>query len=284
MKVIGHGKSEVCRGLNISQLRVESVPDLIEGSAMRERQLECLVGGRFQVLNNIRWRKEEGRGKHKAACKEKLRAFFPASETIIFAEHYGADNAAKGEAGYNKKCDDLRGFVFEPLRAYFDAARKASGLSSTQIQDRMKDLTGRRYVFHRHTFSRSQWELPTETQYKAAQIVFAGLLRREYEDLRREYEDLRRPFTLSTKVPYTDVWDFATVQFYKGKHPCEKPLPLIEHMIKASGKPGFTLLDPFCGSGAIGEAALKNGLSYIGMDTDQNWCNYTENRLQKVTK
>ena len=38
MKVIGHGKSEVCRGLNISQLRVESVPDLIEGSAMRERQ------------------------------------------------------------------------------------------------------------------------------------------------------------------------------------------------------------------------------------------------------
>ena len=120
--------------------------------------------------------------------------------------------------------------MFEPLRAYFDAARKASGLSSTQIQDRMKDLTGRRYVFDRHTFSRSQWELPTETQYKAAQIVFAGLLRREYEDLRREYEDLRReyedlrrPFTLS-KVPYTDVWDFATVQFYKGKHPCEKPL------------------------------------------------------------
>ena len=251
-------------------------------------RVEILVGGRFQVLNNIRWRKEAGR--HKAACKEELRAFFRASETIIFAEHYGADNAAKGEAGYNKKCDDLRGFVFEPLRAYFVAARKASGLSSTQIQDRMKDLTGRRYVFDRHTFSRSQWELPTETQYKAAQIVFAGLLRREYEglrreyeNLRREYEDLRRPFTLSTKVPYTDVWDFATVQFYKGKHPCEKPLPLIEHMIKASGKPGFTLLDPFCGSGAIGEAALKNGLSYIGMDTDQNWCNYTENRLQKVT-
>ena len=32
----------------------------------------------------------------------------------------------------------------------------------------------------------------------------------------------------------------------------------LAHMIKASGKPGFTLLDPFCGSGAIGEAL--NGL------------------------
>ena len=31
-------------------------------------------------------------------------------------------------------------------------------------------------------------------------------LRRDYEDLRRDYEDLRRPFTVSAKVPYTDVW------------------------------------------------------------------------------
>ena len=72
-------------------------------------RVECRIGELFQVLNNIRWRKEEGR--HKAACKEELRAFFPASETIIFAEHYGADNAAKGEAGYVQRCDELRGFV-----------------------------------------------------------------------------------------------------------------------------------------------------------------------------
>ena len=56
-------------------------------------RVEILVGGRFQVLNNIRWRKEEGR--HKAACKEELRAFFPASETIIFAEHVNFTHAAK---------------------------------------------------------------------------------------------------------------------------------------------------------------------------------------------
>ena len=238
-------------------------------SPQMSARVECLVGELFTVLNRVTWRKDAGWHKH--ADKEALRAFFLASESIIFAEHVGADSAAKGEAGYNKKCDDLRGFVFEPLRAYFDAARKASGLSSTQIQDRMKDLTGRRYVFHRHTFSRSQWELPTETQYKAAQIVFAGLLRREYEDLRREYEDLRRPFTLSTKVPYTDVWDFATVQFYKGKHPCEKPLALMEHIITASSRPGDVVLDPFCGSGVTGIAARKHNRRFIGIERDPSW-------------
>ena len=250
-------------------------------SPQMSARVECRIGELFQVLNNIRRRKEEGR--HKAACKEELRAFFPASETVIFAEHYGADNAAKGEAGYVQRCDELRGFVFEPLRAYFDAARKASGLSSTQIQDRMKDLTGRRYVFYKHTFSRSQWELPTETQYKAAQIVFAGLLRREYEDLRREYEDLRRPFTLSTKVPYTDVWDFATVQFYKGKHPCEKPLALMEHIITASSRPGDVVLDPFCGSGVTGIAARKHNRRFIGIERDPSWVETACRRIGAAT-
>ena len=250
-------------------------------SPQMSARVECLIGELFNVLNRITWRKEQGR--HKASCKESLRSFFPASESIIFAEQMGSDNLAKGEASYAQKCDKLRGFVFEPLRLYFDTARKESGLSSAQIQDRMKELTGCRYVFDKHTFSRSQWELPTETQYKAAQIVFAGLLRREYEDLRREYEDLRRPFTLSTKVPYTDVWDFATVQFYKGKHPCEKPLALMEHIITASSRPGDVVLDPFCGSGVTGIAARKHNRRFIGIERDPSWVETACRRIGAAT-
>ena len=259
-------------------------------SPQMSARVECRIGELFQVLNRITWRKPPFSTKAEMFTKEDMRKFFHASENIIFAEHYGADNAAKGEAGYVQRCDELRGFVFEPLRAYFDAARKASGLSSTQIQDRMKDLTGRRYVFDRHTFSRSQWELPTETQYKAAQIVFAGLLRREYEDLRREYEDLRReyeylrrPFSVTPDVPYTDVWDFPTVQFYKGKHPCEKPLALMEHIITASSRPGNVVLDPFCGSGVTGIAARKHNRKFIGIERDPSWVETACRRIGAAT-
>ena len=244
-------------------------------------RVEILVGGRFQVLNNIRWRKEEGR--HKAACKEELRAFFPASETIIFAEHVGADNAAKGESGYERKCDELRGFVFEPLRAYFDEERKRSGLSSQQIQDGMAELTGVRYVFDRHTFSTSQWALPTKEQYEAARVLFnrSGgeylrkdyeYLRKDYEELRKDYEELRRPFSVSSKVPYTDVWDFETVGNHPGKHICEKPDPLLRHMIAASSKPGGVVLDAFGGSGSTANAARALGRSAISIEIDERWC------------
>ena len=237
-------------------------------------RVEIMIGQRFEVLTNIRWRKENS--SHKKSCKEELRAFFPASETIIFAEQFGADNAAKGEAGYERKCDELRGFIFEPLRSYFDEERKRSGLSSQQIQDGMAELTGVRYVFDRHTFSTSQWELPTKQQYEAARVLFnrAGgeFLRREYEDLRREYEDLRRPFFVSAKVPYTDVWDFETVGNYPGKHVCEKPAAMLRHMISASSKPGAVVLDAFGGSGSTAQAARELGRSAISIELDERWC------------
>jgi len=239
-------------------------------------RVECLIARRFEILNSIVWRKPPFSTKAEMFEKEAMRAYFPASERIIFAEHFGADNAAKGEAGYERKCDELRGFIFEPLRAYFDEERKRSGLSSQQIQDGMAELTGVRYVFERHTFSTSQWELPTKHQYEAARVLFnrAGgeFLRKEYEELRKEYEELRRPFSVSSKVPYTDVWDFETVSNYPGKHVCEKPAAMLRHMIAASSKPGGVVLDAFGGSGSTANAARALGRSAISIEIDERWC------------
>ena len=239
-------------------------------------RVECLIARRFEILNSIVWRKPPFSTKAEMFEKEAMRAYFPASERIIFAEHFGADNSANGEAGYERKCDELRGFVFEPLRAYFDGERKRSGLSSQQIQDGMAELTGVRYVFERHTFSTSQWELPTKHQYEAARVLFnrAGgeFLRKEYEELRKEYEELRRPFSVSSKVPYTDVWDFETVSNYPGKHVCEKPAAMLRHMISASSKPGAVVLDAFGGSGSTAQAARELGRSAISIELDERWC------------
>ena len=231
-------------------------------------RVECLVGELFTVLNRVTWRKDAGWHTH--ADKEALRAFFPASESIIFAEHVGADSAAKGEAGYVQRCDELRGFVFEPLRKYLDDERIKSGVSKKQIECATSTQ------MCSHWFTQSQWAMPTQKHYETMRALFnqSGgdlYLRREYEDLRREYEDLRRPFSVTPDVPYTDVWDFPTVQFYKGKHPCEKPLALMEHIITASSRPGDVVLDPFCGSGVTGIAARKHNRRFIGIERDPSW-------------
>jgi len=252
-------------------------------------RVEVKLGDRFNICNNIRWVKDAGW--HHKANKEEARQFQNPSESIIFCEHYGADNFAKGEAGYGAKCDELRGFVFEPLRAYLDGERLRAGVGQRFIIEKVLLLTGH----DSHYFSSVQWKIPTQDHYTKLQQAFTGYflrpyeelrqeyeeLRQEYEELRQEYEELRRPFSVTADVPYTDVWSFPTVQYYEGKHPCEKPLALLEHIIKASSREGATVLDCFAGSGSTLLAAKRLNRNYIGIEIDRAWVEYVELRLSQ---
>jgi len=253
-------------------------------------RVELAVGERFEVLNHITWAKAEADyapGDQRATAFRARdvgasRKWMPFSERIIFAEHIGADGYAKGESGWGRKCDELRGFVFEPLRAYLAGERDRAGITSRQVDKYLGNyMSG-------HYFGQSQWTLPTRDNYEAMRRCFHDLngggeyLRREYEDLRREYEDLRRPFAVTADVPYTDVWTFPTVQAYPGKHPCEKPLEMLEHIVRASSREGATVLDAFMGSGNTGKAAQGLGRSFIGIELSEHWHQVAGERIGTV--
>ena len=256
-------------------------------------RVEVTLGARFDVLNRITWAKPPYSTKAEMFCKADMRLFFRSSEAVIFCEHPGADNMAKGEAGYAAKCDELRGFVFEPLRAYLRTEWERAGLKP----DDANTACGTASMAGRHYFARSQWCLPTRGHYTSLR-AYANRdcngsgpqylrreyedLRREYEDLRREYEDLRRPFSVSADVPYTDVWNFPTVQAYQGKHPCEKPLVMLEHIVMASSREGGTVLDCFCGSGNALIAAQRNGRGFLGCDMSEHWANVARARVKSA--
>jgi len=232
----------------------------------------------FNVLNHIVWEKRNG-GAAARNHKEDLRAFLPLSERIIFAEHYGADNSAKGESGWGAACDDLRGFVFEPLRAYLASEWQRAGLKFEQAND----ACGTASMAGRHFFSTSQWCLPTAEHYASLQRYAnrngGEYLRREYEDLRREYEDLRRPFSVSSSVPYSDVWHFNTSSGEGTYHPAQKPEKLMAHIINSSTRPGDLILDPFMGSGTTGVAAVKLGRKFIGIEIDAGYFEIAKRRI-----
>ena len=107
-------------------------------------------------------------------------------------------------------------------------------------------------------------------------------MRREYDDLRREYEALRRPFNATPGAPYTDVWSFPTVSAYPGKHPCEKPVAMLRHMVRMSSRDGAAVLDPFMGTGSTGEAAELEGRSFIGIEKSPEYFEIAQKRLDKA--
>jgi len=252
-------------------------------------RVELLISERFNVLNRITWRKHDGTynegGLWSRADKSKLRRYFEQKEEIIFAEHYGSDGYAKGEVGYTAKCDELRGFVFEPLRDYIKNEWMRAGLNRKDMNKAVgSSLSGGGMASH-YIGDTGQWALPTKEHYLALREYAANhnhggeYLRREYEDLRREYEDLRRPFNVTPDVPYTDVWTFPTVNTYPGKHPCEKPAEMIEHIIMASSKKGGTVLDSFMGSGVVGAEAQRLGRSFIGIEIDDKYFEIAKKRI-----
>lgn len=254
-------------------------------------RVEVMLGERFNVVNRITWNKGDlpTGGRHKSACKDILRGFFYASESIIFCEHYGADNIAKGEAGYGAKCDELRGFVFEPLRAYLDGERQRAGVSRKELNYAFSEYTNKKGCRDRsvleHYFGRAQWCLPTEDIYcNVIKTKCPNHFLRPYEELRREYEDLRRPFNVTAKVPYTDVWTYPTVSYYEGKHPCEKPIAMLEHIITASSREGALVLDSFGGSGSSVQAAINTNRNYLCIEKDDHYFQVMSDRIANHTK
>lgn len=66
----------------------------------------------------------------------------------------------------------------------------------------------------------------------------------------------------------------------KGRHPNQKPLALCLELVAKFTNRGDTVLDPFAGSGRIGEACVLLGRRYIGLERDQLWVNNASDRLR----
>lgn len=76
------------------------------------------------------------------------------------------------------------------------------------------------------------------------------------------------------------VWSCASTRGLEGRHPNEKPIFLALKLVALFSNRGETVFDPFCGSAAIGEACLRLGRNYIGLDKDEYWVQRSRDRLK----
>jgi DNA modification methylase len=71
-------------------------------------------------------------------------------------------------------------------------------------------------------------------------------------------------------VPVQEIWTDIPVINNRSKemlgYPTQKPLALLERIIRTSSNPGDVVLDPFCGCGTAIEASERLGRKWIGID------------------
>lgn len=76
--------------------------------------------------------------------------------------------------------------------------------------------------------------------------------------------------------------DIITAKRIVNGYPTEKPVEVNEVLVRQSTQPGELVIDPFCGSGSTGVAALRNGRRFAGCDNSEAAISYASPRLAVV--
>lgn len=227
-------------------------------------RIEVAFSHDFNILSHVVWTKpnEPGfdgwKGKMK---KTALRQWYAHSERIIVAEPAREGNLHRS-----------------PLAALLKEARTKAGLSTYDLAE----IIGA-YGKVNHGGAVSNWEagrnVPSREQY---QKLCNALMDTGKLASMPIYEDAVRPFQVNGEVEFTDVWTFPSVRPYKGKHPAEKPLTMLEHIISASTFEGDIVLDCFAGSGSTAAAAHNLGRRSIAIEIEDQWCDQACHRFNNL--
>ena len=167
--------------------------------------------------------------------------------------------------------------------------------SDTEKQN-IFSTAGRRSIFsevggkadHFTRYGSSQWELCTEQTYSELIEKFKinkwqgfrtyESLRLEYESLRLEYESLRFKHNLDER--HNNVFRFKR-DTGENKHPCQKPVNILERLIRCSTDAGDVVFDGFMGSGSTGVACVNTGRNFIGIEKDGYYFEVARKRIKE---
>lgn len=85
-------------------------------------------------------------------------------------------------------------------------------------------------------------------------------------------------------VQPSDVLEFNVVPNRNGKlHPTQKPVELVEYLIKTYSNEGDTILDNCMGSGTTAIASINTNRNFIGFELDKNYFDIANERIKKLS-
>ena len=82
-----------------------------------------------------------------------------------------------------------------------------------------------------------------------------------------------------------DLWSLPAIAKWEksfGKHPTQKPLPLLARIIMASTKENAWILDPFAGSSTTGIASSLLNRRFLGIEREKDFLELSKARRQEL--
>jgi len=132
------------------------------------------------------------------------------------------------------------------------------------------------------------WTFPTQKKYEALQKI--GICLKPYNELKKESDLLREKYINdeSLKFPSTfNLWEGKKYKSnilkykkdYTGHHPTQKPILLLEDLIKTFSNEGDLVVDLTMGSGSTGVACKNTKRNFIGIEMNDEYYNIACKRV-----
>ena len=165
-----------------------------------------------------------------------------------------------------------------PLRLYFKKVLIHIGLSKKQINKKL----GHRKTEHSFYIKSTQFSLCTKEVYEELITVFNIDKMDDFmdwNDLEKIDQRFKSTFNLSEGFKYkSNILEYS--KDYGGLHPTQKPVKLLEDLIRTYSNEGDKVLDFTMGSGSTGIGCLNLKRDFIGIEKDLKYFQIAKERLE----
>jgi site-specific DNA-methyltransferase (adenine-specific) len=165
-----------------------------------------------------------------------------------------------------------------PLRDYFKIVMEYIGLNPKQINNKL----GHRRAEHTFYVNSTQYALCTEKTYLELIDVFnidKAIEFKNFAELSKINSTFNSTFNLWEGNKYkSNILKYK--KDYTGHHPTQKPILLLEDLIKTFSNENDLVVDLTMGSGSCGVAAKNLNRKFIGIEMDENYFNIAKKRIE----
>jgi len=167
-----------------------------------------------------------------------------------------------------------------PLRPYFKEVFEYIGHTKKTILEQV----GQR-ADHVFRFNSSQFDLCTNETYEAL-IYFYCIDKMDGFKMYEELVAINAAFNATFNLWEGGKFKSNILKYkkdYDGYHPTQKPILLLEDLIKTFSNEGDLVVDLTMGSGSTGVACKNTNRSFIGIEKDENYFKIAEQRINART-
>ena len=166
-----------------------------------------------------------------------------------------------------------------PLIDYFMAELEKTRMNQSDISRLLGNKMGGHYFTNGVQFC-----IPTEINYKKLQET--GYFKKPYSEIKEIDEQFKNKFASTFNLWEGNKYKSNIFKYDRsevGYHPTQKPVLLLEDLIKTFSNEGDLVVDLTMGSGSTGVACRNTNRNFIGIEKDEQYFKIAEQRINART-